>query len=75
MLAVALAAAAPASAEPPPPLPKLTAKPSGFWTSSRPATRGAYRYRMLGLGLTLTIVTAWFTVRTIRRHGARRATS
>ena len=28
-------------------------RPSGFWTSTRPATNGAYRYRLLGIGIAL----------------------
>lgn len=70
-LLFALAIVAPASAEPPPPRPQLTSKPSGFWTSTRPARGGAYRYRMLGIGVALAAITGLVTVRIIRRHGAR----
>jgi hypothetical protein len=70
-LLFALAVAAPAFAAPPPPLPQLTEKPSGFWTSTRPAKGGSYRYRMLGIGVALAAITGLFTVRIIRRHGAR----
>jgi hypothetical protein len=71
LLAIGMAAAGPsqAAAAPPPPREKLTAKPSGFWTSSRPAKGGAYRYRMLGIGAGLAILTAFVTFRVIRRHG------
>lgn len=64
-----LGSIAPAAAAPPPPREKLTAKPSGFWTSTRPAKGGAYRYRMLGIGAGLALVTAFVTFRVIRRHG------
>lgn len=44
----------PASAplEPPPSMyDQPRGRPSGFWTSTRPAKDGAYRYRLLGIGL------------------------
>jgi len=31
----------------------LTQRPSGFWTSNRPAQGGAYRWRLLGIGTVL----------------------
>lgn len=67
-LVVLLAIAVPpaASAEPPPPRVKLTEKPSGFWTSTRPAKGGAYRYRMLGIGVALAAITGLITYRVIR---------
>lgn len=70
-LLLALAFAAPAFAAPPPPRPQLTEKPSGFWTSTRPARGGAYRYRMLGIGVALAAITGLVTFRVIRRYGAR----
>lgn len=51
--------------------PKLVGKPSGFWTSPRPARGGAYRYRMLGIGAVLLAVTGFVTLRVLRRHGVR----
>lgn len=51
--------------------PKLVGKPSGFWTSPRPAQGGAYRYRMLGIGLALLALTGLVTLRVLRRHGLR----
>ncbi|MBK7537392.1 MAG: hypothetical protein IPI49_18890 [Myxococcales bacterium] len=51
--------------------PKLVGKPSGFWTSPRPARGGAYRYRMLGIGLALAALTGLLMMRVLRRHGAR----
>lgn len=71
-LAFVLATVAPAAAEPPPPRPQLTHKPSGFWTSSRPAKGGAYRYRMLGIGAALAAITGLITYRVIRGHGGPR---
>lgn len=47
---------APAAAEPPMVERKveiLRERPSGFWTSTRPATGGAYRWRLLGIGVVL----------------------
>ena len=37
--------------------PKVYRRPSGFWTSTRPAVNGAYRYRLLGIGVALIGVT------------------
>lgn len=51
----------------------LTERPSGFWTSNRPAVGGAYRYRLLGLGVIITGVTAFFVVRALRKAGAARS--
>lgn len=72
-LAFAFMAIAPAAAlaEPPPPRPQLTEKPSGFWTSTRPAKGGAYRYRMLGIGVAIAAATGFIMLRVIRKHGAR----
>jgi len=74
-LAVALAVgvAAPASAEPPRTHEILTEKPSGFWTSNRPAVGGAYRWRMLGIGVVLVAATGYGMLRLIRRANAERA--
>lgn len=47
---------APAAAEPETTTRKvevLQHRPSGFWTSNRPATGGAYRWRLLGIGVVL----------------------
>jgi len=78
------AAAAPAAAAPadePPAQPetvmrepeRLTHKPSGFWTSGRPAVGGAYRYRLLGIGVAVLVLTAIMMVWVVRRHPSRRA--
>jgi hypothetical protein len=75
VLAVALAigVAAPASAEPPTTHEILSEKPSGFWTSNRPAVGGAYRWRLLGIGVVLIAVTGYGMLRLIRRANAERA--
>ena len=75
MLAVGLAlgVAAPALAEPPTTHEILTEKPSGFWTSNRPAVGGAYRWRLLGIGVVLVAVTGYGMLRLIRRANAERA--
>lgn len=46
--------------------------PSGFWTSSRPAEGGAYRYRILGMGVAAFAITAFFVFRMLRRVSAQR---
>ena len=70
---LALGAAAPASAEPPTTHEILTERPSGFWTSNRPAVGGAYRWRLLGIGVVLVAVTGYGMLRLIRRANAERA--
>jgi hypothetical protein len=51
----------------------LLQKPSGFWTSGRPAVGGAYRYRLLGIGTGVMLVTAGVMIWVIRRHPRRDA--
>lgn len=51
----------------------LKERPSGFWTSNRPAVGGAYRWRLLGLGVLLATGTGFLIVRTIRRANAERS--
>lgn len=62
--------------EPPPPPPRkveiLTHRPSGFWTSNRPATGGAYRWRMLGIGVVLAAGSGLLMWRLTRRANAER---
>ena len=48
-------------------------RPSGFWTSPMPATHGAYRYRMLLVGLALFCFMGLIVLRAIRRGNAERA--
>ncbi len=50
----------------------LENRPSGFWTSNRPAVGGAYRYRLLGIGIIICGVTGFFVVRALRRASDER---
>lgn len=73
VLGVGLAVIAPgASAEPPTTHEVLSERPSGFWTSNRPAQGGAYRYRLLGLGVLIASITGFFTWRLIRNASGPR---
>jgi len=40
---------------------------SGFWTSRRPAKGGAYRYRLMGIGVVILLITGYGTLRLIKR--------
>ncbi len=68
------------AADPPPEQPArteatheiLSERPSGFWTSNTPAQNGAYRYRLLGIGIVLGTITAFLMVRMIKRANAHR---
>jgi hypothetical protein len=69
VVAVALAlGAASAYAEPPNTHEILYNRPSGFWTSNRPAVGGAYRYRLLGLGCAIALGMGWLTWRIVRKN-------
>jgi hypothetical protein len=46
---------------------QLDSRPSGFWTSNRPATHGAYRWRMLAVGGGVLAVTMLFVLRLLLR--------
>jgi hypothetical protein len=70
---VVVLGAATASAEPPTTHEVLSARPSGFWTSNRPAVGGAYRWRLLGLGVVIAGLTGFAMVRLVRRASAERA--
>jgi len=73
-LVVALGAAAPvASAEPPTTHEIIYTRPSGFWTSNRPAVGGAYRWRLLGIGVVILAVTGYGMLRLVKRANAERA--
>jgi len=50
----------------------LQHRPSGFWTSNRPAVGGAYRWRLLGLGVVLAAGTGYLMWRLVRRASAER---
>jgi hypothetical protein len=45
----------------------LTERPSGFWTSNRPAEGGAYKWRLLGIGVVIVGVMGVVILRTLRR--------
>jgi hypothetical protein len=51
----------------------LLQKPSGFWTSGRPAVGGAYRYRLLAIGTGVLLVTAAVMIWIVRRYPRRDA--
>jgi hypothetical protein len=65
VLALLLACTAVAVAEPRKPE-VLTQRPSGFWTSNRPAVGGAYRWRLLGLGVATVGVMTIVVMRLLR---------
>jgi hypothetical protein len=50
----------------------LSERPSGFWTSNRPAEGGAYRWRLLGLGVVIAVGTGYAIVRLIKRASSER---
>jgi hypothetical protein len=45
----------------------LRERPSGFWTSNRPAQGGAYKWRLLGLGVVVAGGMGFLILRTLRR--------
>ena len=47
--------------------------PSGMWTSPHPAKGGAYRYRMMGIGVVLLVGMGYLMFRLIKRANAERA--
>jgi hypothetical protein len=78
LLALAIGAAsaawpAAAGAEPPTTHEILSNRPSGFWTSNRPAVGGAYRWRLLGIGVGIAVITGYGMLRLVRRASAERA--
>ena len=59
-----------AVAEPPTTHEIVYTRPSGFWTSTRPAVGGAYRWRLMYVGIgiaTLTGLGMWYLVRKNKR--------
>jgi hypothetical protein len=46
---------------------------SGFWTSSRPAVGGSYRYRIMAVGVAVLALTAVIMLIVIRTQGQRAA--
>ena len=55
-----------AAADPPETHEIIYNRPSGFWTSNRPAVGGAYKYRLMLVGVGVLAITAFFMVRLIR---------
>jgi len=72
-LVLVFGVAAPAMAEPPDTHEELSERPSGFWTSNRPAVGGAYRYRLLLIGVAVALGTGWVMWRIIRKANAERS--
>ncbi len=73
VVGMTLGVAAPAAmAEPPTSHEYLTDRPSGFWTSNRPAVGGAYRYRLLGIGVAVALLSGFVMFRLVRRANAQR---
>ena len=69
-------AAAPASAEPPRHGEHeiIYTRPSGFWTSNRPAPPGQqYKWRLLEIGCAVGLLTGLLLNRAIKRANAERA--
>jgi hypothetical protein len=62
-----------ARAEPPTTHEIIYTRPSGFWTSNRPAVGGAYRWRLLGIGVAIAAGTGYGMWRLVRRANAERA--
>ncbi len=52
---------------------QLRYRPSGFWTSNRPARGGAYRWRILAAGVLVLGITVFFVLRLLRRSSRERA--
>ena len=73
VVGMAIGVAAPvAMAEPPTTHEYLTDRPSGFWTSNRPAVGGAYRYRLLGIGVVVALLSGLLIVRLVKRANTQR---
>ena len=51
----------------------LHEKPSGFWTSNRPAVGGAYRYRMMLIGIGIAAIMGTVIVVVIKKNARRPA--
>ena len=47
----------------------LNEKPSGFWTSNRPAKDGAYYYWMMGIGIAVAASAGLVALIAVRRAG------
>lgn len=75
LLCVFLGIAAPAAiavADPPTTHEVIYHRPSGFWTSNRPAVGGAYRWRLMGIGGVIAALMGFGMWRLVRRANATR---
>ena len=63
------------SAEPPQTHEIIYTRPSGFWTSNRPAVGGSYRWRLLGVGVVVLGITGFGMLRLLRKASAAREQS
>lgn len=52
---------------------RLLDRPSGFWTTTRPARGGAYRWRIMAAGVFVLGITVFFVLRLLRRTSQARA--
>jgi len=52
---------------------RLLDRPSGFWTTTRPARGGAYRWRIMAVGAVVLGITVFFVLRLLRRTSQARA--
>jgi hypothetical protein len=74
LLALTLAFAAPAAAEPPHTHEVIYTRPSGFWTSNRPAPNGGeYKWRLMEIGVAVGLLTGLFMARAIKRANRERS--
>ncbi len=52
---------------------RLSDRPSGFWTSNRPAEGGAYRWRIMAVAGAVLALSVFFVARMLRRISRQRA--
>lgn len=52
---------------------RLLDRPAGFWTTTRPARGGAYRWRIMAAGVLVLGITVFFVLRLLRRTSQARA--
>jgi hypothetical protein len=71
-IGLGLGSVAVARAEPPNTHEIIYTRPSGFWTSNRPAVGGAYRWRLLGIGAGIALLTGALMLRAVKRASAER---
>lgn len=50
----------------------LTERPSGFWTSNKKAEGGSYRWRLMGVGIVLLVITGGGITMLIKKANAER---